>query len=257
MLLLGYASVFAQAVMGARSIALGQAVAGLPNTDWALFNNPAMMPDSSDDVAFYAMRYYGLKELTDYAASILIHTRFGTIGSGAHTYGYKLFRKSRFRLGYMWEIGIFRLGVAANYSEIIIPPPYGSAGTLGFDAGFGVRLWPGGWLGADAININHPKIGIAGEPLPRSLSAGISSELFGAGVISLEIYKDVKFPLSMRCGLELAPVKIFRIRGGLTTKPGTYSIGIGLVTGHWNMDVTVQKHRWLGWSPGADMTIHW
>lgn len=249
--------VVAQPVMGARGIAMGQAVTGMPNSGWAVFNNPAMMPDSSSDVAFYAMRYYGLKVLTDYSASMSLHTDIGTIGAGAHTYGYKLFRKSRFRIAYKWQIGRFRMGLAVNYSEIVIPSPYGSAGSTGIDAGLGVRLWPGGWLGADAVNINRPKLGKSKEELPRNLSAGISSSLFGRGIISVEVYKDISFPVSIRAGLEMDPVRIFRIRGGITTKPQTFSVGIGLVTSFWNIDITVQKHRWLGWSPGAGMTLHW
>lgn len=247
---------YAQTVMGARSIALGQAVCGMVDSDWALFNNPAMMPHTNE-VAFYAMRYYGLKELTDYATSIMVKTRIGEVGAGAHTYGYRLFRKSRFRIGYTGGSKTIRFGIAANYTTIVIPSPYGSAGTVGIDIGIGIRIWQGGWLGADAMNINRPKLGKAHEALPRNLSVGLSSSLFGKGVISLEVFKDVDFPVAFRSGIELAPIKIFRIRGGLTTRPQTYSVGVGLVTRHWNINLVAQKHEWLGWSPGAGMSIRW
>jgi hypothetical protein len=56
---------YAQATLGARPVALGQAVTDLPDSPWSVFENVAMISGQQPEVSFFGMRYYGLAALTD------------------------------------------------------------------------------------------------------------------------------------------------------------------------------------------------
>src|SRR5699024_6694425 len=87
----------AQATLGARPIALGQATSALPGGAWPIFENPAMISEKQAQASFFVIRYYGLSALTDIAAVVTYPTKFGVIGGGVHRHGYHLFNKTRIR----------------------------------------------------------------------------------------------------------------------------------------------------------------
>ena len=243
---------FSQTIMGAREIGLGGAVTALPNNGWAVFENPAMLSDSAKSVDFYTMRYYGMTDLTDYAAAITYPASIGTFAVGAHTYGGKLFRKSRIRAGFMHNVHHVRLGVVINYTDVVFPSPYGSAGALGIDVGLAAKVMKGTWIAARSVNINGPNLGSKEEPLPRILAIGFSYQWRNRFMITSEVYKDTEFPISIRAGLEAQIVSILKLRAGITTEPLTYALGLGITKNKWQVNLAAQKHYVLGWSPGVD-----
>src|SRR5699024_7053112 len=109
----------AQVVLGAREIAMGQATTALPGSGWAIFSNPAMMPEDRSTASFFAVRYYGLSEISDIAASVSYPTRIGVLAAGVHRYGYDLFNESRLRAGYKHSVLGFHFGAVANYSHVM------------------------------------------------------------------------------------------------------------------------------------------
>jgi hypothetical protein len=246
-----------QAVLGARDVSMGGAVTALHNDQWAVFENPAMLSDSNRSISFYTMRYYGLKELTDYAVNMTFPTKIGVVGAGGHTYGSRLYRKSRFRLALMEKIQGIRLGISLNYTDINLATPYGSSGALGLNLGLGAQLIEGLWLGAKAMNINDPHYQNDPVPLPRSLSAGISYNLANNVLITSEVYKDVDFPVSFRGGLEIKVMRFLQMRAGVTTEPVTFALGVGIHNRKWNVNFVTQNHQVLGWSPGIDFSCLW
>jgi hypothetical protein len=246
-----------QTVLGARDVSLGGAVTALPNDQWAVFENPAMLSDSDRSISFYVMRYYGLKELTDYAVNLTCPTKIGVVGAGGHTYGSRLYRKSRFRLALMENVQGIRLGISLNYTNIHFAAPYGSGGALGLNLGIGKQLVEGLWLGAKAMNINDPHYRNDPDQLPRSLSAGISYNLANNVLLTSEVYKDVDFPVSFRGGLEIKVMRFLQMRVGVTTEPVTFALGVGIHNRKWKVNFVTQNHQVLGWSPGIDFSWLW
>ncbi len=252
----------AQATLGARSIALGQATTALPNSQWATFENPAMMDQARPSVSFFGIRYYGLAELTDLAAVVTYPTSIGVIGGGAHRFGDDLYNESRIRVGYKNAFQNFHYGVAVNYSHVVQGGGYGSVGALGIDAGIAARITNGLWLGAKATNINQPKYGQINdidENLPRNLSIGFSYHLSEIALLTTDVIKDVNFPLAYRGGVEVQMIENLFARAGITTAPQTFSAGFGYNSVLWGINLVVQKHEnaALGYSPGLDLNISW
>jgi hypothetical protein len=79
LILFNHSPLYAQATLGARPVALGQASTALPGSPWSVFENVAMISEQQPEVSFFGMRYYGLSELSDIAAVITYPTPFGVI----------------------------------------------------------------------------------------------------------------------------------------------------------------------------------
>lgn len=265
-------SVYGQVVLGARAISLGQATTALPDDEWSVFENPAMISNQQRSVSFFGMRYYGLPDLTDVAAVVTYPTKIGVLGGGAHRYGNDLFSESRIRVTYKNDYQRFHYGIAINYNHVAISRGtssvnYGSYGAVGIDLGLAAKIIDGLWIGAKTTNVNQGQYGevqlqdgsIYAEEVPRNLSIGLSYRLSGVALFTTDVIKDVSFPISYRAGVEIDIVENLKARAGITTSPQTFSGGFGYNTNSWGFNLVVQRHEEsaLGYSPGLDFNISW
>ncbi len=256
------ANLYCQTTLGARPLAMGQATTALPDNQWAIFENPAMISDEYKSVSFFAIRYYGLKELTDVAAAVAYPTKIGVLAAGAHHYG-KIFSKTRIRVAYKNSWQDFHYGISVNYNHIKQGGGYGSLGAFGINIGLAAEITDDLWIAAKATNINRPKYGTTlnniNEDLPRNLSIGFSYRLSGVALFTADVVKDVNFPVSFRSGVEVKIIDHLKARAGISTEPITFAGGFGYVAESWGVNLAVQRHEnpVLGFSPGLDFYIRW
>ena len=245
----------AQSVMGAKSISMGQAGVALIESEWAIFNNNALLSTERNTVSFYGFRYVGISEITDMAAAATVQTKTGTIGAGVHRYGFNLFHENRFLLAYKNSKDRFHYGFSVSYIHVFQGGDYGSASAFGLDLGLAAEITGSLWMGARATNVNQPAYGNTDEDLPRELAAGLSYQPASSAQITAEIVKDINFPLSFRSGLEFEIFTSFFTRAGISTKPSTYAFGFGYGTERWVVNFALQQHNPLGMSPALDLSI--
>lgn len=243
---------FAQAAVGARSLAMGQTATAQAYDNWAIFGNPSLMKTDIYTFSFYGMRYAGFTELTDLAAAITLNTGFGIIGAGLHRYGFELFNESRFRLGYSSNLERFYYGLAVNYNHISQGGNYGSAGAIGLDIGLNAELGSRLILAAKTTNLNRPTYADSDEELYRDLAVGLSYHIDRQFNMIIELVKDVRFPISIRSGIEVFLIPSLCMRAGITFEPVTWSLGIGFKTEVISVNIAIQHHDVLGLSPGLD-----
>jgi hypothetical protein len=248
--------------MGAASAGMGMTGVSGSDPGWAVFNNPALMSTDENTVSFYGLRYAGFAELTDMAAAISLQTPFGTVGAGVHRYGFELFSENRFLAGWKYSIERLHIGTTLTYHHIHQGGGYGSAGALGVDLGIMTEIATVLRFGARATNINQPAYGgsgndngVPGEYLPRELAAGLTYTATEALQLSAELVKDVRFPLSFRSGIQIGLIPSLYLRGGFTTRPGTWSTGLGYSFSRFSVNIAMQQHEVLGLSPGMDLTV--
>ncbi|WP_133120214.1 hypothetical protein [Rhodohalobacter barkolensis] len=245
----------AQSVIGAKAISMGQIGVSIPNSEWAVFNNSALLPTDGNQFSFYGFRYAGIAEITDMAASINMPSKIGVFGIGIHRYGFNLFSENRFRIAYKNSEGKIHYGTSLSYIHVFQGENYGSAGAIGLNLGVAAEITQSFWLGARATNVNQPAYGDTDEELPRELAAGLSYNPTEKAQIVSEIVKDIHFPLSFRTGIEYEFFTAFYARAGITTKPSTYSFGFGYGSNRWGINFAVQQHNPLGMSPALDLSI--
>ncbi|AXI99609.1 hypothetical protein CYPRO_0322 [Cyclonatronum proteinivorum] len=244
----------AQTVLGARQLAMGQAVTAVGDDSWAVFGNPALLAGTDNAVSFYGIRNYGFAELTDQALAATVQLRGVTLGGGLHTFGDDLYRETRVRAGLGYAQAGVSAGLIVNYTHLHIKR-YGSAGTPTIDAGLAWQLVPELKLGARVLNLNRGSVGKAREELARELAIGLAYELAERVKLAADAVKDVRFPLAFRAGLEIPVWESLQLRGGITTAPQTFSAGAGFATSLVSVNFVAQQHYALGWSPGLDLTI--
>lgn len=250
-----FSKIEAQSVMGAKSISMGQSGVALPESEWSVFNNSALLSTERNTVSFYGFRYVGIAEITDMAAAATVQTNVGTIGVGIHRYGFNLFHENRFLLAYKNSEDRFHYGATVSYIHIFQGEDYGSADAFGLDLGLAAEITESLWMGARATNVNQPAYGSSDEDLPRELAAGFSYKPASSAQITAEIVKDINFPLSFRTGMEFEIFTSFFTRAGISTKPSTYSFGFGYGSERWAVNFALQQHNPLGMSPALDLSI--
>lgn len=247
--------ILAQVSFGARGLAIGGATTALPDYGWSVFSNPALMNSKIPILGFYGLRNYGFAEITDVSAFGSIPTQFGAGAFAFHKYGDHLFNETRARVGYKNEWENLHFGVVLNYNHIAFGGVYGSGGALGLDVGIATEITQQLWVGAKASNINSPKYNFSNtsEYLKRDLSIGFSYLLHKDVLFVMDVFKDVRYPVSFKSGLEVTLLGDVKGRVGVTTEPLTYSFGLGYKKENWAVNLAVQQHSLLGISPGFDL----
>lgn len=253
--LLQATTAFSQATIGAKEQSMGLTGVALTGSNFAIFSNPALIPDDRKSLSLYALRFSGFSELTDIAAAGSIAFSWGTAGFGLHRFGFELFNETRLHLAYKNSFEQFFYGVVLNYSTINQGDEYGSSAAFGINAGIAAEIIPDLWIAARATNINQPLYRNSEEELPRDLALGFSMKPVPLILYTLDVVKDVQFPASVRSGIEVQPVPRFFGRAGFTTEPTSYTLGFGYEPELFRFNIAVQQHDVLGLSPSVDLQI--
>jgi len=241
---------------GARAAALGGAATALAQ-ELSGYANPATWATvTGRGVAFFASQAFGLPALRLGAVAYVEPTRLGAFAAGARTFGFEAYRETHLHVGSArgFRLGTtrrFHLGVGVQYRHLAIPA-YGQEGTFTANLGGLVAVHPGLLVGFHAANV----LG-GGEDRVRSLALGLAYTPADPVLVVVDVYKDVRFPLSVRAGIEAHPVSALFLRAGATTAPARLTTGIGLRLGHLTADVAGERHEALGWSPAVSLGIRW
>jgi hypothetical protein len=250
-------SSFGQIAYGSRASALNHAVSALNNHDWSIYGNPATVSETDNVFSFYYVRYYGVSEIADIALSASYPIKWGVLSSGIHTYGFDLYRETNFSLAWMYKYERLKSALKIHYDHIAFSAPYGNAGTFGLDLGVLIQLASVLDVGATATNINRPQIGIKNEDRPRIMTVGFAYKPLDKGILLLDLVKDVRFPLSLRSAIEYPLLDVITLRAGIGNEPVNTTFGAGLVLKKIRINMAVERHQDLGWSPGIDIGFSW
>lgn len=244
----------------ARADALGNGTTAFMSAS-GVHANPASRANVTDPVAtFYAREGFGLSALRYGATHVTVPFGWGTLSSAASTFGFNDYREVHLSGGYArsFRLGTTRsvhAGVTARYHHTSIDR-FGSAGTLGLNAGFVLSLLRSLRLGAHATNVNRGTL-VENEPLPTTLAVGLSYRALQTVRVLADLFKDVRFPATVRGGLEVHPISALALRAGVTTSPTRFSGGVGIQLGRLRADVAAEQHQELGWSPSASLQFRW
>lgn len=244
----------------ARADALGNSTTALLSAA-GLHGNPAA-PATTTAVtsSFYARQSFGLSALRYGATQVAVPLGWGTVSGGASTFGFEDYREVHLSAGYARSLrfGTARAvhaGTTLRYHHTSIAG-YGSAATLGLNAGVVLSLLRSLHLGARATNLSGSAL-VPGEPLPRTLAVGLHYRALRRMDVTLDVFKDIRFPASVRGGVAFRPVSALALRAGVTTAPVRFMGGVGVRLGPLRADVAMEQHQDLGWSPSASLHVQW
>ena len=115
-------SAYSQYNPGAKQISLSNSDVALSNDVFSLFNNPAGLSQMNwrEVGIYYSPAPFGLSELANGYAAYHEPTSIGSFALGGMSYGFDLYRESKFILGYSYNFqNKFFAGVAAGVSTTV------------------------------------------------------------------------------------------------------------------------------------------
>lgn len=244
----------------ARADALGNATTASLAAAGVHANPASHAGKTAPAVTFYAREGFGLSALRYGASHVTVPFSWGTVSGGASTFGFEDYRELHLSAGYarQFQFGTSRsvhVGLTTRYYHTSISG-YGSARTLGLNAGFILTVLPSLSLGAHATNVTGSAL-TEGEPIPRTLAVGLRYQTLERMRVLFDVFKDVRFPVSVRGGLEVSPVSVLTLRAGITTAPVRFMGGISVHLGPLRADLAAEQHQELGWSPAASLHVQW
>ncbi|MFZ4590155.1 MAG: hypothetical protein ACOYN6_04095 [Ignavibacteria bacterium] len=244
--------------VGARPTALGGAFTSLSDNSLAIFYNPAGLGQVKyrEFSAFYSPAPFGLTDLSTASLSYSEPLSFGTIGAAFKTYGFDLYRENNFIVSYgnSYKRKIY-YGANLNLYNLHIQN-YNNATAFGLDIGamaYIAKFLQWGFFGK---NITGTKIGESKEKIAQVYRTGFTFQPEGNIRAIAEIEKDVKYPLSVRGGMEYSVIDFLDLRFGVGSQPTIFSAGVGINYNLFSFDYAFTKSEDLGFTHLGTVSVN-
>ncbi len=248
---------FPQQAPGAKQISVANSDVALSNDVFALFNNPAGLAQMNwrEVGVYYSPAPFGFTELANGFIAFNEPFSFGSIGVGAMTYGFELYRETKFLAAFSYNyLNKFFGGIALNVHHLSIQN-YGSDISFYLDAGGLAYLTDELRVGFSIHNLNRATFGKEDDQIPVVFNSGFSYDVLSDLRINSAVEKDIRYPVSFLFGLEYDIIKYLSIRTGFSTEPSKYSAGIGINYSIFSLDYALYNHNDLGLTHQAGIII--
>jgi len=251
---------FAQA-LGASSHGLGGIRAGMPSMPWAVFGNPAALPDSLS-FGLGVTRSFDLKELNEPAMVFSLPVRGWRLGVGTATQGWTGFRLWETALSLSSHTPIVQhrtlyYGLRMRWQELLVQQPYQNDHALLVD--FGLQWHPHRSLmvGFGYDNMAAARWHHGNTTLDRALYTGLRWQADPQMAVHLEHQHTPGYARDWISAVEWNHAGVLYLRMGLATEPVRWSSGVGVHRRSWQADLFMRRHRHevLGWVNG--LSVRW
>ena len=250
-------SAYSQYNPGAKQISLSNSDVALSNDVFSLFNNPAGLSQMNwrEVGIYYSPAPFGLSELANGYAAYHEPTSIGSFALGGMSYGFELYRESKFILGYSYNFqNKFFAGVAINYQTVSIKN-YGNDGAIFFNLGGLAYITNNFRLGFAVQNINRATFGNEDDQIPMIFNTGLSYDVVDALTVNFALEKDIKYKAAFQFGINYDIIEYISIRMGFANEPSKYSAGIGINYSMFSLDYAMFTHNDLGLTHQAGVII--
>jgi hypothetical protein len=250
-------SAYSQYNPGAKQISLSNSDVALSNDVFSLFNNPAGLSQMNwrEVGIYYSPAPFGLSELANGYAAYHEPTSIGSFALGGMSYGFELYRESKFILGFSYNFqNKFFAGVAVNYQTVSIKN-YGNDGALFFNLGGLAYITNNFRLGFAVQNINRATFGNEDDQIPMIFNTGLSYDVFDDLTVNFALEKDIKYKAAFQFGINYDIIEYISIRMGFANEPSKYSAGIGINYSMFSLDYAMFTHNDLGLTHQAGVII--
>jgi len=250
-------SAYSQYNPGAKQISLSNSDVALSNDVFSLFNNPAGLSQMNwrEVGIYYSPAPFGLTDLANGYVAYHEPTSIGSFAVGGMSYGFDLYRESKFILGYSYNFqNKFFAGVAINYQTVSIKN-YGNDGAIFFNLGGLAYITNNFRLGFVVQNINRATFGNEDDQIPMIFKTGLSYDVIDELTLNFAFEKDIKYKPSFQFGINYDIIEYISIRTGFANEPSKYSAGIGINYSMFSLDYAMFTHNDLGLTHQAGVII--
>jgi len=250
-------SAYSQYNPGAKQISLSNSDVALSNDVFSLFNNPAGLAQMNwrEVGVYYSPAPFGLSELANGFVAYHEPTSIGSFAVGGMSYGFDLYRESKFSLGYSYNYtNKFFAGLTVNYQTVSIKN-YGNDGALFFNLGGLAYVSNVFRLGFSVQNINRATFGQDDSQIPMIINTGFSYDAVDELTLNFAVEKDIKYKASFQFGINYDIIENLSLRTGFSNEPSKYSAGIGINYSIFSLDYAMFTHNDLGLTHQAGVII--
>ena len=250
-------SAYSQYNPGAKQISLSNSDVALSNDVFSLFNNPSGLSQMSwrEVGVYYSPAPFGLSELANGYVAYHEPTDIGSFAIGGMSYGFDLYRESKFALGYSYNFqNKFFVGLAINYQTVSIQN-YGNDGALFFNLGGLAYITNLFRIGFSVQNINRATFGNEDDQIPMILNTGLSYDVVDELTLNFALEKDIKYKTSFQFGVNYDIIENISLRSGFSNEPSKYSVGIGINYLMFSLDYALFTHNDLGLTHQAGVIV--
>ncbi len=204
-------------------------------------------------VGLYAEQRFGLSEVKNFAMSIAVPTRSGTIGVQLNRYGGTSYNENQVGIAYAKALSSkVSVGGKVNYYNQTISGLYGSASTVNFEAALLIHLTSKLTSGISVYNPVASKYGINKEEKLNSIyKFGLGYDVSDKVAITAEATKEENEKVNIISAVEYQFINQFFAKVGFASAANTLYAAAGVTL--WNklrIDCSVSHHQQLGFSPG-------
>jgi hypothetical protein len=242
---------------GAAQISLSNSDAALSSDVFSYFNNPsgAAQMNWREAGFYYSPSPFGFSELSNAFAAYNEPLPFGAIGAGVMTYGFNLYKETKFLLGLSFNHqNTLFAGAVVNYHNVSIKN-YGSDNAFYLNIGGLAYLENDIRIGFYIHNINRASFGNSDDQIPVIINAGLSVNADENISLNISVDKDLIYKPSLRFGVNYELVEYITLRTGYSSEPSKYSAGVGINFLIFSLDYAVFTHSDLGLTHQAGLII--
>jgi hypothetical protein len=132
---------------------------------------------------------------------------------------------------------------------------YGSVQSMVFHAGILSHIFENVSIGFHFENLTGATIGHKHEKIPQVCALGTCWSPLDGLLISIEMEKDIRYPASIKWGIEQVVFDIFALRAGAANNPSKYSAGFSVRYYGFEFGYAGYSHFDLGWTHQIEITI--
>jgi hypothetical protein len=242
---------------GTKAIGMANAFAAVSDNCWAIDYNPAGLAGITaiQCSAFIVPDQFGLQELRTTALAAAAPLSFAAIGITAEKFGFDLYSETEFGLALAKKVDRnISAGLSFEYYRLDIAR-YGTAGSFYLNGGLIAHILERVDAGFSVHNITAATLGSTHEKMPQVCNLGACWSPFHDLQISMEMEKDIRFPASIKMGVEQIVFEAIALRAGVANNPDKYSLGIAVRYSIVEFGYAGYSHPDLGWTHQIELSF--
>jgi len=222
----------------------------MQNSVWSNFTNQAGLAEINPFIIGAGTENsFGIKKLSTHTAVFALPVNGGVFGLNVSYTGFELYNESKIGLAFAKKLSDnFNIGIQVDYLGVYIDEGTNNHNNFTFEIGAQKKLMQKLTLGIQIFNPIVVKLNKY-ENIPSIFKLGLRYDANDKVAVFTESELESEQNAKFKLGLEYKIVKQLQLRTGFSTNPAKNSFGIGYTLNKIQLDIAVNRHHLLGYSP--------
>ena len=224
---------------------------GLTQTNvWSNLSNQAGLAEITQlSVGVSTKNSFGIKELSTHVAIFALPVSGGVFGLNVAYTGFELYNETKIGLAFGKKLSkSFNVGIQADYLGIYADGSTNNKNSFTFEIGAQKRLMRDLTLGIHIFNPIAVKLNET-EVIPTIFKLGLRYDANSKVSVFTETELENGENGILKAGLEYKIIEQLQLRTGFSTNPAKNTFGIGYTLNNIQVDIAINRHQLLGYSP--------